>query len=64
MPNIARKRERKRVKKLRRIEKARKARNLLHNSRVKLSEGMDAPMSEWGPQMTLLYHEIPEEIRE
>lgn len=64
MSNIARKRERKRVKKLRRFEKARKARNLLRNSSVKLPEVMDAPMSEWGPRMTLLYHEIPEEIRE
>ena len=57
MPNIARKRERKRVKKLRRIENARQARNRLYNSRAKWPEGMDALMS-------LRYHVIPEEISE
>ncbi len=64
MPNIARKRERKRVKKLRRIEKVRKARNRLLNIRAKRPEGMDALMSAWNPQLSLLYHDIPEEIRE
>jgi len=65
MPNIARKRERKRVKKLRRIEKARKARNRLLNIRAKWPEGMDALMNAaWDPQLSLLYHDIPEEIRE
>ena len=65
MTNIARKRERKRVKKLRRIEKARQARNRLFNSRAKWPEGMDALMAAaWSPKMSLLYHEIPEEIRE
>lgn len=64
MPNIARKRERKRVKKLRRIEKARKARNRLLNSRAKWPEGMDALMSAWNPQLSLLYSDIPEDIRE
>lgn len=65
MSNIARNRERKRVKKLRRIEKDRKARNLLRNSRAKWPEGMDALMSAaWDPQVSLLYHDIPEEIRE
>lgn len=65
MPNIARKRERKRVKKLRKIEKARKARNRLLNIRAKWPEGMDALMNAaWDPQMSLLYHGIPEEIRD
>lgn len=65
MPNIARKRERKRVKKLRRIEKARKARNRLLNCRAKWPEGMDVLMSAaLDPQVSLLYHDIPEEIRE
>lgn len=65
MSNIARKRERKRVKKLRRIEKARKARNRLLNSRAKWPEGMDALMNAaWDPQLSLLYSDIPEEIRE
>jgi len=65
MPNIARKRERKRVKKLRRIEKARKARNRLLNIRAKWPEGMDALMNAaWDPQMSLLYHDIPGEIRD
>lgn len=65
MSNIARKRERKRVKKLRRIENARKARNRLLNCRSKWPEGMDAlMMASWDPQKSLLYHEIPEEIRE
>ena len=57
MPNIARKRERKRVKKLRKIEKTRQARNSLYNSRAKWPEGMDALLS-------LRYDDIPEEIRE
>jgi hypothetical protein len=65
MPNIARKRERKRVKKLRRIEKARKAWNRLLNIRAKWPEGMDALMNAaWDPQMSLLYHDIPGEIRD
>lgn len=65
MPNIARKRERKRVKKLRKIENARKARNRLLNIRAKWPEGMDALMNAaWDPQLSLLYHVIPEEIRE
>ena len=64
MSNIARKRERKRVKKLRKIENARKARNRLLNCRAKWPEGMDALMAAWDPQKSLLYHEIPEEIRE
>ena len=64
MPNIARKRERKRVKKLRKIERARKARNRLLNCRAKWPEGMDALMAAWDPQKSLLYSDIPEEIRE
>ena len=65
MSNIARKRERKRVKKLRKIENVRKARNRLLNCRAKWPEGMDALMAAaWDPQKSLLYHEIPEEIRE
>ena len=64
MPNIARKRERKRVKKLRKIEQARKARNRLLNCRAKWPEGMDALMAAWDPQKSLLYSDIPEEIRE
>lgn len=64
MPNIARKRERKRVKKLRRIEKARQAWNRLYNSRVKLPEWMGALLSAGDPHASLRYNEIPEEIRE
>lgn len=65
MPNIARKRERKRVKKLRRIEKARQARNRLYNSRAKWPDGMDALLSAaWDPQLSLLYNDIPGEISE
>lgn len=65
MSNIARKRERKRVKKLRKTENARKARNRLLNSRAKWPEGINALMdAAWDPQKSLLYHDIPEEIRE
>jgi hypothetical protein len=53
------------VKKLRRIEKARKAWNRLLNIRAKWPEGMDALMNAaWDPQMSLLYHDIPGEIRD
>lgn len=65
MSNIARKRERKRAKKLRKIEKARKARNRLLNIRTKWPEGMAALMNAaWDPQKSLLYSDIPEDIRE